>query len=328
MLAIIACVGFVAVRRKMVSDDGLSALTRLLTDVIVPSQMIVAMAGGLDAETLAESGVIILAMVAITLASLAWGLAITRAWQPRNGVRSASFERTIISLSGFQNGVYLPLPLMLAITPPEQHVRATVLVGGAFIVLASIQWTLGVFMLRGETESAAARRSLKGALLAPLNPPVVSILIGVGLAFVPPAANAARGLPAPALLAIPFDALALMGQALGPLASMVLGMMIGRCNLRSNLSVRAVSIPMTVRFLIAPLMMLWALTWGPLAWVAPLAATTLMIQASSPPATNLSLIARRYGGDWQLVSSVQLITYATALFILPAWTALIMARGS
>jgi predicted permease len=50
-----------------------------------------------------------------------------------------------------------------------------------------------------------------------------------------------------------------------------------------------------------------------------LAATVLILVAAAPPATNHALIARRYEGDWELVSSLQLSLHALALVTLPLW---------
>ncbi|MDD9302639.1 MAG: AEC family transporter [Desulfobacter sp.] len=53
----------------------------------------------------------------------------------------------------------------------------------------------------------------------------------------------------------------------------------------------------------------------------PLVCTMLMIQASSPPATNLILIVKRYGGDTQTISAMMLIQYLIAIFAMPVWIA-------
>ena len=48
----------------------------------------------------------------------------------------------------------------------------------------------------------------------------------------------------------------------------------------------------------------------------------LMVQAASPPATNLVLISENYGGDTRSVSSMMLIQYLLAIIMMPVWIAL------
>src|SRR5690606_12651115 len=87
---------------------------------------------------------------------------------------------------------------------------------------------------------------------------------------------------------IPLEALKLMGSALPPVAMITLGLLVGQARLRHRLTIRAVAIPTIVRSLLTPLAVALLLIGGPLAWVSPVLALTIIIQASAPPATNLA----------------------------------------
>lgn len=315
----ISAVGFLGTRSGHVDNATVSGLTRVLVDVIVPAQLAHAMIAGLDAETISECGTVIVAMGVMSVMCLMIAWLVTRVW--RGG--SALQDRAVWSLSTMQNGIYVPLPLVLALTPAEQHARATILISGAVIMMIGVTWTLGVFLLRAERAGrVAVRDSIKGAL----NPPMISIFVGAALAFVPPFAAAGRGEQAPMVVEILVNAAEILGSALPPLAMLVLGLMIGQSRVRSSLSMRTVGIVTGVRLIAAPVVMIWALTAGPLSWVPGIVALVLIVQAAAPPATNLSIVARRYGGDWELVASVLLVTYIIALVTLPLFTALVMAR--
>ncbi len=322
-LFLISLVGFIGVRRKIVSDETITGMTRLLVDLVAPARLVHAMIAGLTAETLADCGIIMLAMVVLCLGGWAFAAAGTFIWSGK----SSQDNRTIWALSAFQNGVYLPLTMMLTLAPADQQTLATIYIGGGFVAMVALQWTLGVFMLRGEEYRQSAKQasplaSVRGAI----NPPMLGILVGAVLAFVPPFSAAARGEEAPMLVTIPVRSAEILGSALAPIAMLVLGMMIGRCRIRGRLNMRLVTIPFVFRLIVSPLLMFLALKSSLLAWVGPLMALTLIIQAGTPPATALSLIARRYDGDWEVVSGVLLITYLAALATLPAWTALVMVR--
>lgn len=321
-LFLIAFLGYLAVRLRVVDEPGVSALIRLLIDLIVPAKMLTSMMAGLNRETLTQCGVVILVMVCWTMGTLALGVLATRFWP--GGERRR--DHAIWALSSMQNGIYIPLPLILALVPAAVQAEATIYVGGAVLVMVLLQWSLGVMLLRGESSDGSGpslRESLRGAF----NPPMVAILAGLALSFVPPLAAVAKGQPGPALLEIPVRAAEMVGSALGPVAMIVLGMMIGGCRLRGVLTPRTLGIPLVIRLLISPLVMLWCLTSGPLAWVSPLVALVLIVQSGTPPATNLSIAARRFGGDWELVASALLVTYLSALATLPVFTALVLARG-
>lgn len=315
----ISAIGFLGARSGHVDHGTVTGLTRVLVDVIVPAQLAYAMIAGLNMETLAECGTIILAMAAMSLFCLGLSWLATRIW--RGGTKSQ--DRAIWSLSTMQNGIYLPLPLVLALTPSEMHARVTILISGAVILMFAVTWTLGVFLLRAERSGRVrVLDSVKGAL----NPPIVAIFVGAALAFVPPFPNAARGGDAWMPITVVVNAAEILGSALPPLAMLVLGLLIGQSRVRSSLSLRTLSIVTGVRLIVSPVAMLVALLLGPLSWVPAIMAIVLIVQAASPPATNLSIVARRYGGDWELVSSALLVTYAIALITMPFFTALVMAK--
>ena len=321
VLFLVSLTGFIATRRGWIDHAGVSGLTRLLVDVVVPAKMLTAMLAGLNSQTLSQCGAIIGLFAVWKAAFLLFAMGATRLWP---GGKPAE-NRAIWCLSAFQNGIYVPLPLILALVPPEREAEATVYVGGAVIVMILYQWTLGVWLIRGREENSAkasTREALKGAL----NPPLVSIIIGAALAFIPPFAEAARTGQGHFLITVPIEAAQLAGSALGPLAMLVLGMMIGECHLGKALKARTLTIVIGLRLLLSPIVMLALLLSGFFPWATPLLALVIIVEAASPPATNLSVIARRYGGDWQLISSALFITYLLALFTLPAFTAIILMR--
>ncbi|MDK2970489.1 MAG: malate permease [Candidatus Sumerlaeota bacterium] len=319
-LFLVSFAGFLAVRLKIIDDKGVTALTRLLIDVIVPCRMAVSMMAGLNSETLAQCGFIIVLMATWTFVSLGLSSLATRVWRGGDPARN----RAIWALSSFQNGIYVPLPLVLALVPAEEQDLATVYVGGAVIVMILCQWSIGVTLLRGREKGG--RLSVRETLRGMVNPPLMAILGGALLAFVPPFALAARTGEGPAVLTIPMSAAETVGSTLGPIAMIVLGMMIGGCRLSGALSVRTLGIPILIRLLLSPAVMLVFLMVGPLEGISSLVALVLIVEAAAPPATNLSIIARRYGGDWEMIASALLVTYLLALLTLPFFAAMILSK--
>ncbi|SLM32144.1 hypothetical protein MTBBW1_60044 [Desulfamplus magnetovallimortis] len=48
----------------------------------------------------------------------------------------------------------------------------------------------------------------------------------------------------------------------------------------------------------------------------------MVIQASSPPATNLILIVKNYSGDNNSISSMMFLQYLICILAMPLWLAL------
>ncbi len=322
-LFLIAAVGFTGIRRGWFHDDMITALTVILVSCVLPAKIVGALTARLTIELLEQCALIIFVMVVMNLTGIGLAWVATTLF----GGGPPQSKRAVWALSGLQNGVYLPLPMALALAPkdPETQGLATLYVAGAFVAMLVLQWTVGVYLLAGDEHRRRNHGSPNQFLRGVLNPPLVAIAVGCLLAFLPGFPVAARGgEDAWRPLVHVFEGINLLGSALEPVAMLVLGMMVGSCHLRGNLTWRIAAIPAVIQLLILPAIML-ALVWSPiLGWVPPLLILIFMIEASAPPATNLSVVARRFGGDWQLVSSSLLICYLLAMIAMPFWTAFVL----
>ncbi len=316
-LFLISGLGFGLTRFGLFRKDDAKTLSRVLIDLVVPAKLFVATAAGLTGETINECAVVILVVVIMILAGMGWariGSTVLRDSDSRT-------RRALVPLTAIQNAMYIPLSLAPALVPPELSNRVTVYVGGAILPTFLLQWTFGVYLLRsrGEGPPAGIASSLRNAI----TPPPVGMIAGAVCAFVSPLALAARGEGGPIAAVLVFDACHLLGMALAPLAMLILGMLIANCSFK-KLRPGVLVIPFSYRLLAAPALMLLALNTPVLNWVTAPLALVLMVEAASPPATSLSIIAVRYDGDWETVSAVLLATYLSALVTMPAWVAVVM----
>jgi predicted permease len=322
-LFLIAAVGFVGIRRHWFHDDMITALTALLVSCALPAKIVGALTAGLTIDLLQQCALIIFLMITFNFLGIGLGWLATR----MVGGGPPQSQRAVWAMSGLQNGVYLPLPMALALAPkdPESQNLATVYVAGAFVAMVILQWTVGAYLLAGDEHRRKHHGSLRQFLQGVINPPLVAIAVGAVLAFVPgfrAAAGAADGAWQP--LVHIFKGVHLLGSAVEPVAMLVLGMMIGSSHLRGNLKWGIALIPAVIQMGILPAIML-AMLWSPvLGWVPGLLALVLIIEASTPPATNLSVVARRFDGDWRLVSASLFICYLIAMVAMPFWTAFIL----
>jgi len=210
----------------------------------------------------------------------------------------------MLPLAGMQNAGYLVLPVGLALYPAQFDTFA-VYVFLFVLGFNPILWGLGKILVTGNHGQKPQLRDL-------LTPPLVANLVGIGVAL----SGAGRVLPAPIL-----DAIDLVGTAAVPVATVVLGAVLGGISVsfRSHLGDAARTI--AVKFLALPLIVVVVLQMVELHASNPLLAEFFVIEAASAPAVGLVLQVRTYGGNEQRVGTVMFLSYAACTLALPACVA-------
>ena len=317
-LFLVSLVGFIFARRKVLSDESVQGITLVLIDVIVPCALCASMAKGFNPEILGEAAPLMLcAALYIPLTTLCCLLYYRVLYKGSN--RGADYGAT--ALASIPNSIYIAFPVALAVTPPELKVKVSVLVGASMLAVNPLQWTLGSFLVKTGNDRNV-KSDWRSSLMHIANGPVIGIVCGLLLSFLPPMASAARG-EATALmpLRLLFGAMEFLGQAMAPLAMITLGAMVANCELRRVFSWRLLLPVVAFRFLIVPGTIYLLIRSGQIP-VHGVAGVVLMIGCAAPSATNLALAARRFGGEWEIVSGILLIMNTLALVALPFWMAL------
>ncbi|MCC5877648.1 MAG: AEC family transporter [Candidatus Sumerlaeia bacterium] len=158
-----------------------------------------------------------------------------------------------------------------------------------------------------------------------LNGPVVGVTGGALLALFPPFVSAANGEPDSIfVLRMILGAAEIVGQAMAPLAMLLTGALIAQTRIGAVTMRRFVPI-VALRFLIMPGLIYFLLVSGQIPG-GELLALILILEAASPPAMNLALAAKRFGGEWETASALSLWANLAGLVALPIWMALAM-RG-
>lgn len=309
-MGILVLMGYLMVRRNWISQDTLSDLTRLLIDGIIPCAFILSMARSLNGDLLHHG----LMLAGIGFVWIMTSYIVGLIWFKFFPGTSTAKNRSVIAMMMIQNGIYLPLPVILAVTPPELHDEAVVYISIAAIPSIGLMWTLGL-MLLGSRQFPDFRQRLK----LMVNAPLIALLFGVLIAFVPGVPEAARQQSdAWRPLRMAFSVMNYLSTMLSPMAMLILGGFIAGSRRSERCQIRHVLPLISVRLLLVPAAVLLLIRSG---WVdlPPLANTALLLIASAPSATNTSLIARKYNGEWELVASLQLIVHLVALVTVPLW---------
>lgn len=211
-------------------------------------------------------------------------------------------KKPLMTLASMQNGIYIVLPIG-QILFPDQFDRFALYAFLLVLGLNPMMWSIGKVMISGSRESRIQLRDF-------ITPPLAAIFISVGAVFTK------LSLVIPDALVAAMD---LLGQATVPAAVFVLGATMGSISLRKLPKAGDVIIVAMVKFVLIPALVFGGLYGAGAYHTMPLFCAMLMVQACSPPATNLILIVKSYGGDAQAVSAMMLILYILSIIAMPAW---------
>ena len=312
-MALLVLTGYLMVRKNWLSQGTMTDLTRFLIDVVIPCTFILSMVRSFSFDLLEES--LVLALISAGWILLSWGAGL--GWFKLFPGDSPTKDRAVTGMMMISNSLYLPLPVILAVTPVEFHDQAVVYISIVSLPSIIIMWTIGVKLLGGSAVVTGKER-----LKRVLNPPIVSLFAGILLSLIPGFRESARNEPGGVIpLTTIFQAMNYLSRLLSPMAMLILGGLIASAKNRSRIRIRYL-LPLTlVRLILVPAGVYLIIQSG-ITGIPALAATVLILVAAAPPATNHALIARRYNGEWGLVASLQLITHVIALVTLPVWLSL------
>jgi hypothetical protein len=309
-MGLLVLLGFFMARKGWLSSDTLSDLTRILIDVVIPCTFILAMARSFTFEFFRQG--FVPALVAAGWIVASWGLGAL--WFRLFPGDSVNRDRSVTAMMMISNSIYLPLPVILAVVPEPMHDTATMYISIVALPSILIMWTAGVALLSGSAGPSPGER-----LKMVFNAPILSVVAGILLTLIPGVREAALSEPGsffPAKML--FSGMGYLSRILSPLAMLILGGLIASGAGNRRVPLKYVVPLIGVRLLLIPAVVYGLIRSG-LLELPSLASTALILVAAAPPATNHALIARRYHGEWALVSALQLITHVVALATLPLW---------
>ncbi len=295
-LFLIAFIAVICVRAELVSAPQIKALSGVTVNIFLPCMIMAKTVTSFHPGQLHFWWTLPLSGIAIVISGLIFSALL---------FRFNAEKKHFMVLAGMQNALYIVLPIGHLLFPDQFDLFALycfLLVLG----LNPIMWSLGKVMLAKE---APVRLNLKSII----TPPLSAIFISVALVLF----HLAPMIPRPVIAAMD-----LLGGATIPLAVFILGGTIGAISFKDLPCMKDIITVAVVKFILVPGCTFAVLGFSGHCIASPLICSMLMIQASSPPATNLALIAENYGGDTRAVSSMMLVQYLIAIVMMPAWIAL------
>ena len=304
--------GFWVRRKDIVTHQGLTDFSRVLIELFLPAAFFYSTFSQFDLGQFHKVVLPGLGQLLLFVLGIVGTGIFVKIWTV-NAPRG-----TLFAMASLQNNVYLPLPLVMALLSGNEAERAKFYIGCFVLFFTPVLWSLGVVALSGE--GADGMRPSRWKLI--VNPPFLAALFGIVLKVVFTLFHLT--LPHPVR-----SALKLMGEGTVPVAMLVLGGLLAEVGSIRRVGWRAIYCIAGVKLVFVPLLTLIVLClWRPSDTVFQ---TVLMVEAAAPPATNISLIVRRFGGEKDLVASATFVTYLLSILTIPLWLLLyqlVLGRGS
>lgn len=212
-------------------------------------------------------------------------------------------KRNMLPLASMQNAGYLVLPIGLALYP-DQFDRFAVYCFLFILGFNALLWSVGKLL----ATEGGGRRGWRGLF----TPPLIANLAAVSCAL----SGADRLLPGPVL-----DGVRLVGQSAVPIATVVLGGVLGGISPRLRPYLWDGARVLAIKLGVLPLITVVVVRAAGIESIDPLLARFLVLEAASAPAVGIMLQVRTYGGDERKVGSLMLASYAACAVTLPFWLA-------
>ena len=269
-------IGYFLYKKKLVSAGGSADIGRILLYIIMPAAILKSYLADFSRERLEGLFVSFLAALLSLLLSIA---AARIAFSKEQGIERFG--------AAFSNAGFIGIPLVQMTLGEE----AVFYVSSYVALLNILQWTYGLVTITGD-------RSLISVKRLRTNPILLSFLAGIALFLLP--------------VSLPETAENMVGTIAGmngPLAMIVLGVYLGQVPLRSLFSGRVVYRCALMRLIVIPVLTMALLFVFPEKY--HMLKLTILIAASAPVGSNVSIFAQLYGQDY--MQSVKEVTFSTLL---------------
>jgi len=285
------------VRRGIITQNHIDGLSSATVKVLLPCLIYNKVTEALDPTSQPWWWAMPLAGIAMALVGTALGAAVFAGQLPG--------KRHLLPLAGMQNAGYLVLPVGLALFPDRFDTFA--LYTFLFILgYNPVLWSLGKYLVSGVANDRPMWRGL-------LTPPFVANIVAIAAVLT----GAAALVPRPVL-----EAVSLIGSAAVPIATLVLGAVLGSVVIHARSILADAVRTMGVKLIVLPALTALLVHLSGLTATNPLLAEFLVIEAASAPPVGVVLMVRTYGGDEQRIGSIMVFSYAACVLTLPAWIAI------
>jgi predicted permease len=289
--------GFFLVKKKILSEEGLDALSRLVIELTLPLFIFCQLLQKFNFSLYANWWIFPLLSLAITLLGFIVGLVFSRfnKFQEKE-------KRQFLSLVTFQNSGYLPLSLIALLLPSAEAEQMFVYLFLFLMGFNLVIWSAGVYLL-------VSRKTKSWELGSLFSPPVLATL--ASFLFILLGLNRFM----PEFILRPMK---MIGDTTVPLAMIVVGGCLAQMPIR-NINKQTIFSLFIAKLILLPLVTLIFLTYFKL---PRLVGFLILLQAAMPPATSLALITRHYKVEDKLIRQGIFLGHLLSLITIPLFLSL------
>jgi predicted permease len=293
---LVVLVAGLLVRRRLISQSHITGLSRVTVLVFLPCLIFSNVVRSLDPGALSYWWVIPLVAAVMPVIGLALAALVF--------FRELPAKRNLLPLASMQNAGYLVLPVGLKLFPDRFDTFA--LYCFLFILgFNPVLWSVGKLL-------TTSRQSSENGWAGLLTPPLLANVIAIACVL----SGATGYLPSPLL-----DAVDLLGRAAVPVATFILGAVLGSISLRIRPYLGDALRTLTIKLGVLPLLTIMVVLAIDLHSSNELLARFFVIESAAAPAAGIILMVRSYGGDEQKIGSLMLLSYIVCTLSLPLWVA-------
>ncbi len=290
---IMGCFGYFLMKKRILGDAGLDALSRLAIDITFPLMIFCQLIRDFSFTQYPDWWIFPLLSLGITILALIIG-GISSVF-----ISGSQHKLQFLSLVVFQNSGWLPLALVAALLPKDQANPMFIYLFLFLLGFNLIMFSLGTFIL-------AFSRQKKFEVGSFFSPPVIATLITMGLVFL----GINRFVPE-----FIFKPLKMIGDCTLPLAMLVVGGNIAQIRLTS-VDKKAMALMVAVKLVILPLLGILIMLKFNLPFLIGL---LVLIQLAMPSATTLSVLVRFSKKEDLLVSQGIFFGHIFSLISIPVF---------
>ena len=305
--ALVLC-GYVATRRALLPQAAIPGLNTFVLYFALPCMLYRFGAGTPIAQLLDGSLIAVYLLCALLIVGFTVAVTLHRAQRPRRGVgwNDAAFGALV---AAFPNTGFMGVPLLVALLGAQAAGPTIVTIVIDMLVTSSL--CIALSRLDGADEHGAARAAklaLKGVVVNPLPWSIALGALASGLDF---------ALPKPVM-----GTVSLLADAASPVALFTIGAVLARSQMNSAERTPIMHyMPVVLIKLIVHPLLVGGVGLGAIALGLPLARSALVVLvlvAALPSASNVAMLAERFGADNGRIARIILLSTVLAFFSFPA----------
>ncbi len=298
-LVFLGAVGFVLLKRSIISESGLKTISDLVIGLFLPLFMFSEIVGRFSFSLYPDWWLFPILSFLITAAGYFLGLLFLAADRSLRG-NSPEF----LSIVSFQNSGYLPLPLIASMLSPQAAREMFIYI---FLFLLGFNLTIfsfGVFLLNPKGKQR--RFDLKNMF----NAPVIATLLALACVLL----GINKVLPE-----VIMKPAGLLGRCAIPLSILVVGGNLAALKTNHSSDIKPLALSLLIKLVILPMVFLGFVI---LVKPKPLVGLLIILQAAMPPAAFLSVISRNQNQSGRLINQAIFYGHLISIITIPIFLAL------